>query len=225
MHSYERESRLNSAFELLLALKRCGCPQRLVAAYLRVSHSTLSLWKRAKEDPARKYGVPTQEQLDRLVGLLRYQLHQNLGVAITCYDGCGKARREGVLLLHAFGSVLKEATQWHAHRQADHDDLVAKTNLFVAEIGREAARTMLRPMSQFSLDLHQGSTEAEWEDARSQRAAEADAALAAIEVTEADMARAKQDLDAWIDLQRQRLREKTLQELRQKDVQATPSPD
>lgn len=225
MHSHERESRLNSAFELLLALKRCGCSQRFVASYLRVSHSTLSLWKRAKEDPTRKYGVPTQEQLDRLVGLLRYQLHQNLGIAITCYDDCGKARREGVLLLHAYGSVLKEAAQWHAQRQADHDELVAKTNKFVAEVGPETAKTMLWPASMVRLGDQPDPTEADWEDARAKRAAEADAALAAIEVTPQDMERAKQDLDAWIESQRQRLHEKTLRELRQKDAQATPSPD
>jgi hypothetical protein len=226
MHQFERERRLHSASGLLFALRVCGCSQRLVAAYLKVSHSTLSHWKGASEDKTRKVGVPSEEQLAKLVGLLRYQLIEDLGHAFGGYDDCGGTRREGALLLHALGSVLREATEYYELRKRRQEELVTRTREFIAAIGLDEAKRTLSPVwfSRWGDDPE--PTEAEWKEAFAKSDVEAEEALAAFEVTEADMDRARNDLDVWVKEQRDRLHRETLEKvLREEREKTKPDPD
>lgn len=113
----EQEQRLRFASDILFALKTSGCSQRSISAYLHVSHATLSNWRCAKQDLSRKVGVPSDDQLARLVALWRCHLAEVLSHALVCYDYGGPERRESALMLHAIGSLLREYKQYFAMRQ------------------------------------------------------------------------------------------------------------
>ena len=196
MHIDDRETRLQAAANLLVTLKNCGCSQRLIASYLRVSHATISRWKKGAGDPTRKAGVPDDRQLIRLVALLRYQLATNLSDALDCYRN-GKLRPEGMHLWFALGSVLQDAAKDYEKEQRLRDKRDAAIRAFAKAVGLAEAKGLFRTEMADRLGDDPDPTADGWREAHARAEAEAAAELAASEVTSEDAKRAGRDLDAW----------------------------
>ncbi len=226
----ERQQRLREVADLLTTLKACGCPQRLIGAFLRVSHASLSHWRRACEDPTRKVGVPSDEQLARLIALCQYQLGESLNRMHGFCDTAGPARRSSALMYYAIGALLKNHTRYHELRGQRREQFVAKTRQVIELLGVEDAKLMLNPVTFSRLGDESDPTEAEWAAAHERREVEAEETLKAYAVTEADMDRARQDLRDWVARQQARLKAKVLAELEPRQqaaagqTPATPKP-
>jgi hypothetical protein len=221
MHAVEREQRLATASGLLHALKQSGCSQRFVAAYLRVSHGALSHWKAAREDKTRRVGVPTDEQLTRLVGLLRYQLKQNLDIALTCIEEDLGRRRERILLLQSLGPVLEQSEAARRGMLQRWAHLAEHAREFIEKVGWEDARTLLWPASIHQLGLGPPPNESDWEEAHAKANLEAANVQAAMNVTEEDVERTRRDLDEWVQAQRDRLRARMKEKPRHQEREKT----
>lgn len=202
----DREGRLQSAAELLLALRNCGMTQRFIAAYLRVSHSKLARWNRGHLDPKCKLGVPTDEQLRRLVALLQFQLADNFRTALMSYWEC-QFRPEGALLWFAIDSVLQEATADYRKAKKHRSDREKKTRKFARAVGSRDAKALLRPGIPDSASEPQTKA---WREAKKRTEAETLAELAALRVAPEDAERARRELEQWRAefQQRQRKKEK-----------------
>lgn len=214
MEKFEREQRLNSAAELLLALVMAGCSLRYVAAFLGVNPVTLSLWRRVEAKS--KVATPTDQQLQRLVALLSYQLSEGLKQAQLCCEACSP-RREGALLLYALGLVLEEVQAAHQKQMADQLKLAATTHDFRLAVGPQNARKVLRLMPDSEPPSPDTSS---WAEASARAAADTAAEFDALKVTREDAAQARQDLEqlreAYSERQRRKMSKKAPRKKRKK---------
>lgn len=73
----EEEQRALTASMLLTLLKQNGCSAREAATYVGVSPTTMSHWHGVASAQGKSVGVPSDEHLQKLVGLLMARLQHN----------------------------------------------------------------------------------------------------------------------------------------------------
>lgn len=148
MAEHEREQRIMTAALLLAVLKQNGAAYRFIAQYLKVNPTVLAHWKAIGQDEKRKIGPPTDEQLARLVGLLRFQIEQNMHAMVSFLYEENIRSRERVLALYALEPIMARAHEGVREKKEEWDQLAEEARAAIDKLGPEKARSFLFPAIQ-----------------------------------------------------------------------------
>lgn len=202
MNEYERNQRLQSGGDLLELLKHSGFSHLETARYLGKSNSTVCHWRQAHADPRRKVGVPSDEQLAQLAGLLQHH-HEHLVRSTFRYCDEWDIRPEAELLLLAEVAVLEELLREGKQRLKRKAKREVRLKSFIGRIGgietAESAMRRARIVDERETEPPTADNRAAHEcanvDAKSEAAARA--------VTATDANKMRRAVDAWRDKCRQ----------------------
>jgi predicted transcriptional regulator len=213
MSDNDRSERLDAAAELIFVLRSCGCTQQFIAANLGISHAKLSRWNRTVEDSSRKSGVPSKEQLVKLVALVQHQLSANLSDAFDCLHAL-EFRPAGEHLWYALGFYQDELSNKFAEVKEHRDKLDETTRKLTAAVGIREARRMLRPEA-VTRSFSEAEDHSESMQEAHAKASAADAAeQEAKRVTRDAAANARRALDEWCKAHDAKIRERRIRKRR-----------
>lgn len=203
MNEYERNQRLQSGGDLLELLKLSGFSHLETARYLGKSNSTVCHWRQAREDPTRKVGVPSDEQLAQLAGLLQHH-HENLVRSTFRYCDEWDIRPEAELLLLAEVAVLEDLLREGKQRLKRKAKREVRLKNIIRRIGgietAESTMRRARIVDERETEPPTADNRAAHECANAD--AKSEAAARAVTATDAD--RMQRAVNAWRDNCRQK---------------------
>lgn len=140
----DREKRIVTAAVLLTVFKKIGGSARTAALALGVSTATLSYWQAVKSARGRSIATPSDEQLTRLVNLVRLQLYKGMS-ALTALATDERLLRfpERFLLLKETSLLEGLAVEWR-QQLARHEKTVLEIQTLSDKLG-SAVGGLLKP--------------------------------------------------------------------------------
>lgn len=140
----DREQRIVTIAMLLTVFKQIGGSARTAAAALGVSAATLSYWQAVKSARGRSIATPSDEQLSRMVDLVRLQLYKGLSALTALATDERLLRfRERYLLLKETSLLEGLAPQWREQLER-HENAVLEICALSDKLGA-AIGSLLKP--------------------------------------------------------------------------------
>jgi hypothetical protein len=153
----DKDDRRRRAQLLVGAILNWGGQGKDIAAFLGVSATTISHWHGAKSGGGRKPAIPTDEQIERLIGILRLRIQQNLNFLTTMMHMGGFDHQTSVLLARTLWREMEIRIDYFKRIDAaagpDLDDLMQTLAVAQEKGGPAALRTLLKPLTKWGSEL------------------------------------------------------------------------
>lgn len=190
------ESRAMTAAMLLTLLKQNGCSAREAAGYVSVSPTTMSHWHGVASAQGKSIGAPTDEQLERLVGLFMMKLRDNQNAMMHFASSEYFRLREKALLLKSVIPLQEQTLTFLRQQQSSLDETKAKLLELQERIPREHWKSLFGPIyvawgTEWPTEEQLASMEPTVDGF------DPDETLSAIDVSDADVEKLKTDYEEY----------------------------